>query len=254
MIDSEVSVSGDEKNKTHELLGETVNICPVTGYPFEIPRAREKILDILQEAIKNCQIVIFIDADLDNLKRLNDVLGHEGSNKGIRAVMEEKEKTLLGLDGVDTVLFYRPQAGGDEYKALLLLRSLEVDEEIIVRSLKNILKPDTKFQLEGKKTTPISCSFGITIKKCEGRENAGELLQEMESQAEEKLANEKLEKIAQKLNETIKVRSGLCLQEYITSVAAEWGSRRVGEKGLETILYAVLKKAGLENIPKIPQN
>jgi len=231
-----------ERNRTSELLSDTVNVDPITEYPVETPQARGKVLEILQEAINTKNSVIFIDADIDNLKVLNDVLGHKVTNIGIKRVIQEKENILLNMNEIENVLFYRPQAGGDEFKAMLFLSNTN-EEENIKQKLWNALKQDTNFKPEDKPVVNIGCSYGITMKKLNGDENPGELLQEMESQAEERLVGEKMNKITQRLNETIKSGTSLDKNAYIELIVSEWGSRRMGNDVLKTILVSVLNKA-----------
>ena len=231
-----------EKNRTSELLSDTMNVDPITNYPVETPQARGKILEILQEAINANKSVIFIDADIDNLKVLNDVLGHKVTNIGIKKVIQEKENVLLNMEETASVLFYRPQAGGDEFKVMLFLSDTS-EEENIKQKLWNVLKQDTNFKPEDKANVNIGCSYGITMKKLNGDENPGRLLQEMESQAEERLVGEKMNKITQKLNETIESGTSLDTNAYIELIVSEWGSRRMGNEVLKTILFSVLNKA-----------
>ncbi len=223
-----------------------MNIDPVTGYPVETSQARGKVLEILREAISTHRSIIFIDSDIDNLKVLNDAVGKKMANHGIKAVIEEKERDLLNMDGIATVLFYRPQAGGDEFKTLLLLSATNEDEENIKKDIWNVLKTDTSFKPGDKSVVAIGCSYGIVMNKPTGDENPGELLQEMENQAEEKLVKAKMDKITQKLNETIESGTGLETREYINLIVSEWGSKRLGNDVLKEILISVSKKTGIK--------
>ena len=102
------------------LLVTVENEDPVTGYPFETIGVRERLIGIFQQAIDGGRALVFINGDIDNLKTLNDSYGYSFANQAIKETVQQKEACLLGIDGAE-VYVYRPQAGGDEFKAIVVV-------------------------------------------------------------------------------------------------------------------------------------
>ena len=96
--------------RSSELLVEAPNIDGVTGYPFETPAMRKKLVGSVKEAVDTCGTLALIDADIDNLKQINHLIGHAVANYAIKQTVQLKEQMLAQVDYVKDVWVYRPQA------------------------------------------------------------------------------------------------------------------------------------------------
>jgi|GEM_PF-4423636 len=221
------------RNLSHELFSNELNVDPISSHPFETPKARARIMELITKGINEKGTIVFVDADMDNLKHLNDSLGHAKTNEAIKKVIDEKNKAVEGLEESGYFLLWRPQAGGDEFRILFVFTETN-DLEESINKVKQALKPETNF--EGKK---ITCSFGMIVKQLNGHENPGEVLQEMEQVAERKQMEEKMKKINKRLEEILKVAETSSPDEFIKGVSEALGSTRIGKEGLERLLKTV---------------
>ena len=239
-----------EKNhiiKTGELFVERKNEDPVTGYPFEVPELRDKLIEVIGEAIQQKEGVILITGDIDNLKGLNDLCGKGKTNEGIKKTVQEKEKVFLGLMGAKAIYTYRPQAGGDEFKILVIITEPERGR---IEEIEEELKRTTDFEYKEGELTGITCSFGFSSRRFLGSESPSNQLQAMEEEAEKALVEIKTKNIITELTSTVARGGKLDLEDYIKEITKRWGTRRMTETALRVILLHLMAKAQIQMLKK----
>ncbi|BCO08232.1 hypothetical protein GF1_06080 [Desulfolithobacter dissulfuricans] len=90
-------------------------------------------------------------ADLDNMKRINDTLGHEAGDRALQTTARILQATVRKSDVV-------ARMGGDEFAILLGTNPAEASEEVILRRLNEELARVNK---ERPQEEQIAISFGI---------------------------------------------------------------------------------------------
>ena len=218
------------------------NIDPVTGYPFETSEVRKEIINIFSKSREDGKIVIFVDSDIDNLKKLNDEIGKKNANIGIRLLIEEKEKLLQEKFGVDNIIVYRHQAGGDEFNTILLIDKNSLDIKKVENEITDIFDKSTVFKLENAEEVSINCSCGVAMCDFSDIEDIWDIFRRLIIESGKKLFDKKMKKINSQLEETIKAGSNLAVEEYIDLIVDSWGSKRLGRETLRSIILDVVRK------------
>ncbi len=133
MAEEEGLLNQDQRIKTSDLFVITKNEDGVTGFPYETPGFSEQITEIYQRAIESQSLLVFINGDIDKLSVINDTVGKPFANKGIKEIAKRTQRILAGAKGLEAVYLYRPQAGGDEFRAIVILEksSANLSAEII---------------------------------------------------------------------------------------------------------------------------
>lgn len=218
----------DSKDKTKELIFEDIrNVDGVTGLPYETPEVRKKLI----EAIGRGGNWVMVDMDVNNLKGLNDRLGHKLANEILKEFGEMKKKKTANEAEVEGFYFYRPQAGGDEYKLLARVRRKESGE-----SLRERLR-----EREIIRQVEVSGEVGLSM--TEGKkEEGGKILQALEEEAGERLGREKLRYLDRLASQTVGKGRQMGVEEYIEFVCNNWGTRRITPEILKLILFQVKAK------------
>jgi diguanylate cyclase (GGDEF)-like protein/PAS domain S-box-containing protein len=93
---------------------------------------------------------LLVSADLDNLKRINDTLGHQGGDAALVATADIIKRCFRRSDIVARV-------GGDEF-VVLQLETTPIDPETLAQRLQK--KIDERNE-QGRDGCPLSVSFGI---------------------------------------------------------------------------------------------
>lgn len=193
---------------SNELIRQTLNV-DYTGLPYATPEARRYLIEMIDSAKSKGLAVAFIDADLNELKPINDELGHQKGNEAITAWANQVRERIMGLSVAD-VFFYRPQAGGDELKVLLILNTKEKDK--IAKAL--LLVQQTLAQTTNFEGRELTASYGIESNDFENNVDPAKTLQDLESKAEDGKDNMKLGRIIKKIDNTIASGRKLQLTEY----------------------------------------
>ena len=220
------------------------NIDPVTGYRFECMNVRKKIINLLQNAIQAQKTIVFLEGDFDDLKGLNDLCGHQAANQAMKQSLNEKEQSLKNLAHIENIYLYRPQAGGDEFKIIIIFNQKNLstkEKEALGNTIKKIVESPTTFKYSSQKEAKkIYSSSGISIFHATGNEDATQKFRELEIQAENKLAKQKTEKIYQQLMKTIIQAEIVSPEKYIKAITDRWGTRRVTKNVLRIILQSLM--------------
>lgn len=96
--------------------------------------------------------MLFID--LDGFKRVNDTLGHDAGDSVLKAVANRLTSLVRKSDTV-------ARLGGDEF--VLLLREVELVQDVLNMAQKIIDTLGKKVQLESGEAPKIGASIGISI-------------------------------------------------------------------------------------------
>ena len=224
------------------LIKVTKNIDPVTGYPFETPEVRKEIFDIFSKSREDGKIVIFINADVDNLKKLNDEIGKKNANVGIKLLIEEKERLLQEKFGDDNVIVYRHQAGGDEFNTLVVVDSKDFAIEKVEKEISGIYDQGITFTLENGFEVKVDFTYGMSVCDFDSTETVWEVLRDVVVESEKNLFDKKIQKINIQLEKTIKLGKGMVVEEYIDLIVNNWGSQRLGRETLRSIILDVINK------------
>jgi len=220
----------DKKEEETILIFQTTNICPVTGWPYEIPLVRRTIIRTIEEALREKMAVVLLFWDLDNLKGMNDALGKKRVNKAIKAVGEDKKEKLARIRGIRKIFSWRPQAGGDEFNHLLLVRRADLAKT--ERRIQQIIHSSFLFQ-----GWPVTASLGIARVKQKDNKTGGKILQQLEKQAERELNREKMEKailayraLKRKMDKEKEI------EKIVEILTEEYGPRRPGKSIMRMVL------------------
>jgi diguanylate cyclase (GGDEF)-like protein len=105
--------------------------------------------------------IAFILVDIDNLKTINDTLGHPAGDQAIQRVAQYLKENL----GEAAVL---ARIGGDEFAVLFLNKK----KEELAEEARNFLARFAHESIDGEKgaSLPLHCSIGITLRN-EGEES-----------------------------------------------------------------------------------
>lgn len=123
--------------------------------------------------------VILLFADLDNLKSINDKIGHDAGDFAIRSIATVLTDSMRATDIVARI-------GGDEFVAMAVAE-LDTDGEMIKQRIKTLMN---EFNDRSDKNYYIGVSVGYSEFLCED----GVVLEDYLGQADEKLYEDKQKK------------------------------------------------------------
>lgn len=244
------------RDRTEELINTSENIDKVTRLPYETSATRELIASIIKGATRERRAVVFVDGDMDNLKQINDTYDHGHGNQAIRDMVINAREALLGLENAESVFIWRPQAGGDEYRAIVIFsKGTKVSEET-TREIANKLRTSLPFKATFKgedKEVQITSSAGVAFRNFTGEEPPLLFLQleNLEAETKTMLEEEKIAKIEARIEKTIVKGRKLSAQEYLEIIANEWGASRITKKTLMTIGVHLIAKAKQEVLASV---
>lgn len=201
--------------------------------------------------------MLVLSVDLDDLKRLNDSVGHENANDVIRDFFNEKIERF-NFPGKIAIRFWQPQMGGDELKMVIayIPEKREVERRAnqtqqvflglearrdFVSLLQNMTRQIFGKQLSfvfGDKTFFVSCSRGIVSHDFSAdtrseETNLKELLENLFNQAEANLADFKKNKknyLAEMLEQQAK---GMSVTAFKKAAKAAMAGGRMSEPLLD---------------------
>lgn len=229
------------------------NLDNVSGLRVTTPRFRRHQAEMLREIMNEGGSVIFIQADLDNLKGFNVVTGSQTlANGGIRyfaETMRQRIKSLVSRTSGAILDFnwYKPFAGGDEF--LLMVRVAEAGStKEIIRLIEAELSQPVEFELGRDKepwllTTSVGC-HAITGRRTDLIDDPFELLQKLEEESEQRLIEKKSALVLEQLQDTIndgKVNE-VDHHQYIWKITEIWGNRRITPEALAILLLHVIAR------------
>jgi diguanylate cyclase (GGDEF)-like protein/PAS domain S-box-containing protein len=117
---------------------------------------RRGFFALAEQGLKNAQRMrtemLLIFGDLDNLKRINDTLGHKGGDQALVDTAQLLKETFRESDILARI-------GGDEF-VILAMNSFETSAEKLIQRLKKVLKDN---HLQTKRAYTLSLSLGITF-------------------------------------------------------------------------------------------
>lgn len=230
-------------DRSPELIRHTLNV-DYTGLPYATPEVRRYLIETIDAAKSKGLPIAFIDADMNELKPINDELGHQKGNEAITTWVNKTRERIMSVPSINALL-YRPQAGGDELKILLILGSEKKEEaKKTLIEIQKALTMETEFA--GRKLT---ASFGIEFREPGDSSNPGETFQNLELKAEEGKDDMKLGRIIRKVDDTIKSGRKLLLPEYIERIEEEWYERRMPRNVINRIIEHCLAKRIIMDLP-----
>ena len=127
---------------------------PLTGLANR--RALEQRLDeaVLEASAHGAELAVMF-CDLDGLKSLNDMLGHEAGDSALRTVSDALTGVTATIDGAQV-----SRVGGDEF--CVLLPGLDADAaRMVARSALEALDSAPALEALDSARAPVSLSFGI---------------------------------------------------------------------------------------------
>lgn len=104
---------------------------------------------LMKLAARNSQGLLLLFCDIDNLKRINDTLGHREGDMALIRTAAALERTFRGADIVARI-------GGDEFVVLALETSAQTQGIILRRLAKNLKKANP-----GESSFLLSLSMGV---------------------------------------------------------------------------------------------
>ncbi len=225
------------RDRTMELKQTSENIDIETGLPYIASGTHELIGGFFSEAITEQRSVVFINGDMNNLKQINDsdTLGHDCGNQAIKAMTVNAREILLGIENAESVIVWRPQAGGDEYQALVIFgQNVKVSQEKaeeITTKLRAPLDIEVTNKQRQTQKIQITSSAGVVFRNFIGSEEKPfDRLQELELEAERIMYEEKIIKLSARIEATVGKGSGLSVDEYLKLFADEFiGTRMTRE-------------------------
>jgi GGDEF domain-containing protein len=237
-----------EKNGRFRIEVIAPNRCPVTHLDYEVPAFRSMIESILREAVAKGKTIIYFQIDMTNLKGLNDALTHDGGDSAIREFAEMLSVKLdeyRKLPEVSKAYFYRPKAGGDEFKGFVILDRDEGVIQDVMRELGEVCHEPFEFpyyeQVAGgdlkKKDWFITASCGIVSYSGENSSQIQHLLQHLEGESAQKLIDEQNQELKKLLEQTLHDKQSLPVEVFIQRVVENWGHRRIPPQILAQLLW-----------------
>jgi diguanylate cyclase (GGDEF)-like protein/PAS domain S-box-containing protein len=161
--------------------------------------------------------VTIISADLDNLKLINDTLGHDKGDLLLRAAAEVMKKSLRASDILARV-------GGDEFVVILPRTGAETVNEILKRISSHISSHNRQ-----NPQLPLSISLGWST-----AEDESKLLEDVYGEADDLMYRDKFRKgVDTKVQTTKTLLLALGERDFLTAGHAQrlaTLSRKVGEK------------------------
>jgi diguanylate cyclase (GGDEF)-like protein/PAS domain S-box-containing protein len=117
---------------------------------------RRGFFALAEQGLKNAQRMrtemLLIFGDLDNLKGINDTLGHKEGDQALVDTAQILKETFRESDIIARI-------GGDEF-VILAMNSFETSAEKLIQRLKKVLKDN---HLRTKRATTLSLSLGIAF-------------------------------------------------------------------------------------------
>lgn len=128
-------------------------------------------------AVRNDLRVALLFADMDNLKSINDQLGHQGGDQAIADVARIIKGSVRASDTVS-------RFGGDEFVVLLTGRAEQDVEQVV---LKHLDQEFAEFNTLGGRPYKLAVSVGLAVYS----PNAPETLEELTTRADRAMYEEK---------------------------------------------------------------
>ena len=117
---------------------------------------RRGFFALAEQGLKNAQRMktemLLIFGDLDNLKGINDTLGHKEGDQALVDTSQILKETFRASDIIGRI-------GGDEF-VILAINSFETSAEKLIQRLKQVLKDN---HLQTKRRYTLSLSLGIAF-------------------------------------------------------------------------------------------
>jgi diguanylate cyclase (GGDEF)-like protein len=107
----------------------------------------------LRMTMEQDNVCTFLLLDMDNLKGINDHLGHAMGDTALQMVANQLKNIFRSSDIIGRL-------GGDEFVAFLPGLG---NEKILHRSMSELLHALTETYLDDDKKWPLSCSMGVSI-------------------------------------------------------------------------------------------
>jgi diguanylate cyclase (GGDEF)-like protein/PAS domain S-box-containing protein len=158
-----------ERKKTEEQLIALANYDNLTGLPNRA-LFMDRLLNHIDLAKRNDQMIAVMYIDLDRFKQINDTLGHEAGDKLLIEVAKRLNSSVRNSDTVARI-------GGDEFTIIMIgLRN----KEIPARTASKIIKLLEKPVLIDNQEVETSPSIGISMYPADGN-NITELIRNADS-------------------------------------------------------------------------
>ena len=157
----------DELTRREEELAFLATHDPLTGLPNRT-LILARVEQMLARSARSQEPVAALFIDLDNVKSINDTLGHGVGDELLQAVTAR-------LRGVVREAGALGRLGGDEFVVIAEELSLEVGPELVAERLLAALEPAFHLGEREEITLTVSASIGIAVGQ---RTSAGELLRD----------------------------------------------------------------------------
>lgn len=232
-------VQPDRKIQTTELVELKANIDPVTNYPY----LTQEVVERLDQLLASTPLpLVFIAADIDELKKANDLMGYDLVNQAIRKIVCTGEEKIACRPEVNTIFTFRPHAGGDEFFILAFLSQPVLEEPNYLAQISEQIQEPTCCFLDGEQSYNFECSTGVLYLQAFPGQNHSVSILELKKSAENILMQTKAGKIEKHLSLTLKKALEMELNEAINFISKEWGATRITPQALKTILKFIVFK------------
>ncbi|MBU3935403.1 diguanylate cyclase [Patescibacteria group bacterium] len=207
-------------DRTEDLYYTGNNRDENTGWPCEVQGVtRPKLIEAMAQIMRDGGRVCLIGMDLNGLKAINDSYGHDAGDEAIGEFAKEKRRLVLETAGADELYCYKNHAGGDEFQMMAINR-VGGDEGFADR-VAEILRREV--MIKGEKVT-LTVSGGVGVSERvfvggESGEDAGQIFQEMNVEAEALMLDEKREKNKQVFARTTEALREVPLERRKTVLA-----------------------------------
>ncbi|OGX50311.1 MAG: hypothetical protein A2306_09885 [Omnitrophica WOR_2 bacterium RIFOXYB2_FULL_38_16] len=131
---------------------------------------------LLKVAIRSKNALLLVYADLDNMKWINDYLGHKGGDKAIVSIAKVLTATFRGSDVIGRV-------GGDEF-AILVLESKENNADILRDRLNEKL-------LVAERNFKPKCGLKLSVGIASNNPGESKSIEDLIEQADTRMYDEK---------------------------------------------------------------
>ncbi|MBU0469549.1 MAG: GGDEF domain-containing protein [Candidatus Omnitrophica bacterium] len=131
---------------------------------------------LLKVAIRSKKALLLVYADIDNMKWINDHLGHEGGDKAIVSIAKVLTVTFRGSDVIGRV-------GGDEF-AILFLESKEENTHILRNRLNKKLQ-------EAERNFKPKCGLKLSVGIAANNPGESKSIEDLMEQADTRMYDEK---------------------------------------------------------------
>ena len=242
-----------EENKLlitpESFFGMHKNICAISQLPVRINGFREKFVNLFkQELKKGFTHVALLNMDLDGLKSLNMKLGHDKANIAIKHFVDETKKRIDEFkkehnEDASFYLFFKPQAGGDEFELILTYKGIDKNDDSsneLLTKLQEIISEPVDYNavnLEGENEDFLlisSVAIGTSILSNDKRK-LYQSLKDIYDESNTKMDLIKLKKINDKLEKLVRDGVKETAKLYMELVAERFGNRRISPKALKII-------------------